>query len=351
MVGRRSEIPEVRVEMTVRAFGWIPHLSDSIDPGIDISLDQCDGSDVSGSLVFPLTGDPKKEGISMIITPISFEMPLRFRMDIRQGGESIRVNAEIDSSGLISLFSETSDGCDEDILFQAFMALRDGLSSSTSSLPDDDGSDPADWMGPVYSDNREDAIREIERRFLWDSKNKLMEMSEGIPSQSVMSNIESMLLVHPLFMSKLERIGGTPMSSGELDRLDDMLSASGFYGIVSVSGRKEVTALRKDIERIDEHHRLMSYLYSASIQQIRYGMNFCRIMHGEMESKESSAVLMNYAAAIEDAYSSYRDEESHSASKVAERSGSYALENAQMTKVLTYAVIVLTVTSVVAALV
>lgn len=95
----------------------------------------------------------------------------------------------------------------------------------------------------------------------------------------------------------------------------------------------------------------MSYLYSASIQQICYGMNFCRIMHGGMESKGSSAVLMNYAAAIEDAYSSYRDEESHSASKVAERSGSYALENAQMTKVLTYAVIVLTVTSVMAALV
>ena len=324
--------------MTVRAFGWIPHLSDSIDPGIDISLDQCDGSDVSRSLGFPLIGDLKKQGNGVIITPISFEMPLRFRMDIRQGGESIMVNAEIDPSGLISLCSETSDGCDEDILFQAFMVLRDGFSSSTSSLPDDDGSDPADWIGPVYSDNREDAIREIERRFLWDSKNKLMEMSEGIPSQSV--------------MSKLERIGGTPMSSGELDRLDDMLSASGFCGIASVSGRREVTALRKDIEgRIDEHHRLMSYLYSASIQQIRYGMNFCRIMYGEMESKGSSAVLMNYAAAIEDAYSSYRDEESHSASKVAERSGSYALENAQMTKVLTYAVIVLTVTSVMAALV
>lgn len=338
--------------MTVKAFGWIPHLSDSIDPGIDISLDQCDGSDLSGSFGSPISGDLKEQGISTIITQISLEMPLRFRMDIRQSGESIRVNAEIDSSGLVSLYSGTSDGCDEDILFQAFMALRDGLSLSTFSLPDGDSSEPADWVGPVYSDNREDAIREIEKKFLWDSKNRLMEMSEGIPSQSVMSNIESMLLVHPLFMSKLERIGGTPMSSGELDRLDDMLSVSGFCGIASVSGRREVTALRKDIEgRIDEHHRLMSYLYSASIQQIRYGMNFCRIMYGEMESKGSSAVLMNYAAAIEDAYSSYRDEESHSASKVAERSGSYALENAQMTKVLTYAVIVLTVTSVMATLV
>ena len=60
-------------------------------------------------------------------------------------------------------------------------------------------------------------------------------------------------------------------------------------------------------------------------------------------------MTMNHAR-IQDAHSSYRDEGSRSASSVAERSGSYALENALMTNAPILAVIVLTVTSMMAAL-
>ena len=82
---------------------------------------------------------------------------------------------------------------------------------------------------------------------------------------------------------------------------------------------------------------------------MRHGLDFCHILHGETGSRESSAVTMNHARP-QDAHSSYRDEGSRSASGVAERSGSYALESALMTKALIFAVIVLMFTSVMAAL-
>lgn len=180
-------------------------------------------------------------------------------------------------------------------------------------------------------------------------RSKLQEIRDNVPNLIMFSSVESMLNIHPLLGSRLERLGGGTMSVAQVERINRLLSAAGLSDHYAIGDRDDVVSLRRDVEEmIDEGHQLMAGIHLFVSEQMGYGSNFCRLFDNDGSSAE---VLLNYMAAIETEYGAYSSYENRMMGKASERSGSYALENAQMTKVLTYAVIVLTVTSVMAALV
>ena len=333
------------------AHGWIPHLSDRLDLDADVDLSRYERSD-DGSWIHEsdmhIGGDGG--GVPVRIVMKKQESGLSFVMELEDRDRSLNSRAEIDDSGMVMVHCDSSDGDGYPFMDSMFFdILRCSLKAVLPTGGTHSFHAERDWVGPIECTGRGEAVERLKDEYVLIMRSKLQEIRDNVPNLIMFSSVESMLNIHPLLGSRLEGLGGGTMSVSQVERINRLLSSAGLSNHYAIGDRGNVISLRRDVEElIDEGHQLMAGIHLFVSEQMGYGSNFCRLFDNGGRSAE---VLMNYMAAIETEYGAYSSYENRMIGKASERSGSYALENAQMTKVLTYAVIVLTVTSVMAALV
>ena len=333
------------------AYGWIPHLSNRLDLDVDVDLGRYERSE-DGSWIYRSdahVGDVV-DNVAVKIVMERHGDSLSFDMEIEDRGRSLNSGAEIDDSGMVIVHRDPSDGTGHSFMDSMFFdILRCSLKSVLPMGGNHCFRAECDWVGPIECTDRDEAIERLKDEYIMIMRSKLQEIRDNVPNLIMFSSVESMLNIHPLLGSRLERLGGGMMSISQVEKVNRLLSAAGLSNQYAIGDRDDVVSLRRDVEEmIDEGHQLMAGIHLFVSEQMGYGTNFCRLFDNGGRSVE---VLFNYMAAIETEYEAYSSYENRMMGKASERSGSYALENAQMTKVLTYAVIILTVTSVMVALV